>query len=90
MKLIKGAQRLFNWLQEQTAGAIVPRSTVLSVTEWKEVTLRTYINKNKLAPFLVEESTDKLRVVMNGTDITEEFFHERFTQKAPPSSAAPQ
>ena len=84
-QLTKGALSLFNWLRVQTAGTIVQKSTVLSVTGWKESSLSTYLSKNKLAPFLVMVGSDELRILMNGSEITQEYYYEVFRQTRPGS-----
>ena len=85
MALRMGSKRLFDWLKKQTAGEIVTRQQVMDVTQWSAVSLRTYINKNKIAPFIARLAGDKLKVLLDGSDITERFFDETFTQTAPRS-----
>ncbi len=79
----KGDKKLFTWLRTQKANAIVPYENVLEVTGWNETTLKTYISKNKIAPFLSPLENRKLKVLMDGRDIDERYFHETFTQTAP-------
>ncbi|HEY6805448.1 MAG TPA: serine/threonine-protein kinase [Pyrinomonadaceae bacterium] len=57
----------------------------MTVTGWSEVSLDTYLKKNKLDPFLVKLQNRKLKVLMDGSDIGEAFFDETFTQKGPKS-----
>ena len=83
MALQKGAKLLFDWLGEQRAGTVVTYDAVMSATNWAEVSLRTYINKNKVAPFLQRLPGRKLKILLDGDDITEQFFNETFTQTAP-------
>ena len=45
--------------------------------------MTTYINKNKIAPFLAVIEGHRFKVVMNGAEVTEQYFYETFTQKAP-------
>ena len=39
--------------------------------------------KNKFAPFLTKVDGYKLKVVLNGSEVTEQYFDETFTQTAP-------
>ncbi len=45
--------------------------------------MNTYIKKNKIAPFLTVIEGHRFKVSMNGVEITEQYFDETFTQKAP-------
>ncbi len=83
MGLIKGAKRCFEWLQTKKSGDIVPRSEVLENSGWDDVSLKTYLKKNKLAPFMVPLPEERLKILQNGQDITEQYFLEVFTQTAP-------
>ena len=50
----------------------------------------TYLNKNKIAPFLTKIEGRRLKVVMDGPEISAQYFDETFTQKAPrPVNLAP-
>lgn len=55
----------------------------MTVTGWSEVSLDTYLKKNKLDPFLLKLQNRKLKVLMDGSDISEAFLDETFTQKGP-------
>ena len=83
MVLSKGSRRLFDWLQEQRAGTTVTREEVMQVAGWSAVSLKTYLQKNKVAPFLQRLAGQDLKVLLNGEDISEQFFDETFTQTAP-------
>ncbi len=83
MALSKGEKRVFDWLTTQKAGAVVPYKDVMDAADWTETSLKTYLSKRKLAPFLQKLQDKKLKVLMDGTDISEEFFHETFTQTGP-------
>lgn len=83
MALRGGAKKLFEWLKQQSAGATVSYKDVMDVTGWSEVSLNTYISKNKVAPFLHKLENQRLKILMDGNEITEDFFHETFTQTAP-------
>ena len=62
----------------------------MDVAEWSEVSLVTYLKKNKIAPFLTKIGGRRLKVVMDGPGITPQYFDETFTQKAPrPVNLAP-
>lgn len=83
MALTRGAKRLFVWLKEQKAGTIVSYDRVMSAAEWSEVSLNTYLQKNKVAPFLEKLQDRQLKILINGSEISETFFDETFTQTAP-------
>jgi len=83
MTLKKGEKKIFDWLSTQKAGVVVPYQEILDITEWTEVSLNTYLTKRKLAPFLQKLQDKKLKVLMDGSDVSEEFFHETFTQTSP-------
>ena len=55
----------------------------MSVAEWSDVSLSTYLKKNKVAPFLQRLADRKLKILMEGDQISAEFFDETFTQTAP-------
>ena len=83
MALRGGAKKLFEWLKQQSAGEIFSYEEVMEAANWNESSLKTYINKNKIAPFLQKLEDRKLKVLLDGDEITEKFFHETFTQTAP-------
>ena len=55
----------------------------MDVAEWSEVSLVTYLKKNKVGPFLTKIEGRRLKVVMDGPAISPQYFDETFTQKAP-------
>jgi serine/threonine protein kinase len=81
--LNKGSRKAFDWLRTQRAGTIVPYKELMDAADWSKVSLNTYLSKRKLAPFLQKLQGDKLKVLMDGSDITEAFFDETFTQTGP-------
>ena len=83
MALTRGAKNLFDWLMKQEAGTIVTNEDVMSAAGWSEVSLMTYLRKNKVAPFLQRLADRKLKVLLDGDEISEQFFDETFTQTAP-------
>src|SRR5260370_7198367 len=83
MAISKGAKKILEWLKSQRAGAVVPYQEVMDVTGWTEVSLNTYLTKRKLAPFLQKLQDRKLKVLMDGSDVSEAFFDETFTQTGP-------
>lgn len=83
MTLQKGAKRLYEWLKERHSGEIYDAKTIMDIADWSESSLKTYLSKNKLAPFLRKLANGKIEVLLNGDEITERFFHETFTQTAP-------
>ena len=88
--LSKGSRRLHEWLKHQTAGTVVSYETIKDVAEWSEVSLVTYIKKNKIAPFLTKIEGRRFKVVLDGSEISPQYFDETFTQRAPrPVNLAP-
>jgi serine/threonine protein kinase len=83
MAVIKGARLLFEWLTKQRAGTVVSYEEIMHVTNWNEASLQTYINKNKITRFLQPLQGRRLKALLDGQEITERFFDETFTQKAP-------
>jgi serine/threonine protein kinase len=83
MAITKGAKRIFEWLRSQKAGTVVSYQQVMDVAGWTEVSLKSYLTKNKLAPFLQKLQNKELKVLMDGSDISETFFDETFSQTAP-------
>ncbi len=83
MALTRGARKLYDWLKDQSAGRVVPFEEVMAITRWSDVSLRTYLRKNKVAPFLQPLQDRQLKVLMDGAEISEAFFDETFTQTAP-------
>jgi hypothetical protein len=71
MALSKGEKKMFEWLSTQKAGIVVPYEEVIDVTGWTEVSLKTYLTKRKLAPFLQKLQDRKLKVLMDGSDLSE-------------------
>lgn len=83
MTLSKGSKKLFDWCKQQHAGKIVSYQDVMNVTDWSEASLTTYIRKGKIAPFLQKLEDKNLKLLMDGDEITENFFDETFTQSTP-------
>lgn len=83
MALIKGARRCYEWLKKHKSGDTAPVQELLDATGWSKVSLKTYLNKNKLAPFLVLLQNDIVKVLLGGADLAENHFDEVFTQTAP-------
>lgn len=83
MAISKGARRIFEWLKTQKAGTIVSYQEVMDIADWSKNSLKTYLTKNKLAPFLHKLQDEKLKVLMDGSEISEAFFDETFSQTAP-------
>jgi hypothetical protein len=74
MALSKGEKKMFDWLKTHKAGVVIPYEDVMTVTGWSESSLKTYITKRKLAPFLQKLQDQKLKVLMDGSDINEQYF----------------
>src|SRR5438552_5072869 len=83
MAITKGAKRIFDWLKMQKAGTIVSYDEMMDIAKLKESSLDTYLDKNKLAPFLQPLQDRRLKVLMDGSEISPAFFDETFSQKAP-------
>jgi serine/threonine protein kinase len=83
MTLNKGSRKAFDWLRTQRAGTVVPYKDLMDAADWSKVSLNTYLSKRKLAPFLQKLRGDKLKILMDGGEITEAFFDETFTQTGP-------
>lgn len=83
MAITKGAKRIFDWLKSQKAGTVVSYDEVMNVAKWSDSSLDTYLDKNKLAPFLQPLQNRRLKVLMDGSEISPNFFDETFSQKAP-------
>lgn len=83
MAITKGAKRILEWLKNQKAGTIVSYNEVMAIAKWSESSLDTYLDKNKLAPFLQPLQGKRLKVLMDGSEISPAFFDETFSQKGP-------
>ena len=81
-KLIKGAQTLYELLQKLSPGEAVTRQALLDATGWTESTLKTYINKKKLARFLYFDQ-GRFSAIRDGREISVDEFHAEFTQVNP-------
>ena len=64
--LHRGGQLLFDCLSQMHLGDEMGRQDFLDQMKWKEATLKTYLTKNMLAPFLSELPTGDLRVLKEG------------------------
>jgi len=83
-KLSKGAKKLFDHLVGCSAGDEIDRTAVLAIAGWSESSLKTYVGKNKISPFLREiAGGTRFKVVKDGSTLTEPEFHAVFTQKGP-------
>lgn len=84
MTVLKRGEKLaYDWFKQRKMGEIHEREALMQAAGWSETSLKTYLGKNKLAPFVLPLADGKLKVLMNGADITEEYFHEVFRQTAP-------
>ena len=84
MALMRGALKCFEWLTTKSTGDVVSREELMDATGWSAVSLKTYLGKNKLSPFLLPLSGRSVRVMMDGSDLSKRYFNEVFTQTAPP------
>lgn len=80
-KLHRGGQRLYDHLSEMHIGDVIARQDLLDLMKWKEATLKTYLTKNMLTPFLSELPSGDLRVVKEGRTLTESDVASIFSQK---------
>lgn len=83
MVLSKGSRRLYDWLRERKKGEVFSFEEIMEVAGWSESSLTTYIKKNKIAPFLMDLKNRKMQVLLDGSDVTPQYFDETFTQSAP-------
>lgn len=84
MALVKGAKRCYEWLLTKSSGDVVSRTEIMNASGWKDDSLATYFRKNKLAPFLMPLTGDDVKVLLDGSGLSERYFDEVFTQTAPP------
>lgn len=85
-KLQRGAKKLFNHLVTRSAGDEIDRAALQSIAGWSDSSLKTYVTKDKISPFLRElPGGSKFKVVKDGSTLTEHEFHAVFTQKGPTS-----
>ncbi len=83
MALMRGAKRIYDWLADQKAGAVISREEVMEIAGWKPASLQSYISKNKITEFLMPHAEGKLRVMLDGSELSETYFDESFTQTSP-------
>jgi len=83
MTLSKGDKRAFEWLKTKKRDETYPRSDLLAAAKWKESSLKTYLSKNKLAPFIQPIANGRLQILMDGEEISDVYFQEVFTQSSP-------
>ena len=78
-----GHLRLFELLKSCRAGQVLSARQILDVTKWADESLGTYLKKNKISPFLRPHGIDEYLVLVNGNELTCEYFVAVFTQKNP-------
>jgi len=83
MALSKGSKRCFEWLKTCSSGDTFTSDEIEEETGWNNSSLKTYISKNKLSPFLMKLSNGQYKVLLNGDEVSERYFDETFTQSAP-------
>ena len=79
----KGPKRCFEFLKSKNAGDVLSEQEILTAAKWEPNCFHTYKGKNKIAPFLEDLPGDKYRVINDGKGLSEEHFHEVFTQVKP-------
>ncbi len=84
-KLHRGAKRLFEFLSRRAIGEEVTRAELLEALRIKESSLRTYLSKNMLTPFMIELEGGGFRLARAGAALTEADVVGAFSQKKPSS-----
>lgn len=64
--LQRGEKRIYDWLRCRSMGEVHDLSTAMEAGGWSESSIKTYLRKNKLAPFLLLLEDGRLKVLMNG------------------------
>lgn len=82
-RLNRGAKLLLEFLQANPSGTVVSRDGLMKAMKWKESTLKTYLTKNMLAPFLLHQPDGQFRVVKGGDAVRPEEVEVAFSQKKP-------
>lgn len=83
MVLHKGSKAFHQLLTELHTGDRVPRERVCEAAGWAEVSLKTYVNKNKLARFLRELPDGNFLVLRAGPVLSEDEVERALTQVTP-------
>lgn len=84
MALIRGNLRFYEMLRRLTVDGVITWQDILDATGWTEVSLRTYVNKNKLSPFLMPLSGARFRVLRAAPALSEQEVERALTQVSPP------
>lgn len=76
-------ERFFQFLTEHRVGDIVSMAEISAETGWTPATIKTYISKHYMDPFLSEESAGRYQVLRDGLSISKGELTDAFTQKRP-------
>jgi hypothetical protein len=80
MALIRGNLRFYEMLLRLNTDDVITWQDILNATGWTEVSLKTYVNKNKLSPFLLPIGGNRFRVMRAGPTLNEQEVERALTQ----------
>jgi serine/threonine protein kinase len=83
MALTRGNRRFYELLLRLKIDDTLTDQQVLDATGWTPVSLKTYLNKNKLSPFLLRLPNGRFRVVRAGPALGEQEVDRALTQVNP-------
>jgi serine/threonine protein kinase len=83
MALKRGNRRFFELLRELHVDDVITEQRILDATGWDPSSLKTYLNKNKLAAFLLPLPKGRFRVVRAGPALAEQEVDRALTQVNP-------
>jgi serine/threonine protein kinase len=83
MPLTRGARRFYELLLRLNVDEAITRQRILDATKWTSSSLETYVNKNKLSPFLLPLPDGRFRVVRAGPALNEQEVDRALTQVSP-------
>jgi serine/threonine-protein kinase len=82
-ELTKGLAAVFEFLKGYDEGDLVTADQIMKATGWKPSSLRTYVQKNKLAGFRSKRADGRFEVLRNGSALTEADIAGALTQVTP-------
>jgi hypothetical protein len=83
MSLTRGNRRFFELLRILNVDDIISNKRLLEATGWTAISLKTYIKKNKLSPFLIPIPGGDFRVVRAGPALAEQESRLRIDASEP-------